>query len=58
MRIALLGGKQIYRQICPADFAWVFDPFAGSSTTGIAANLCGRRYCGIEQEEVLCIEQS
>lgn len=35
--------------------AWVFDPFAGSSTTGIAANLCGRRFCGIEQEEQFCI---
>lgn len=34
--------------------AWVLDPFAGSSTTGIAANLCGRRYCGIEQEEDFC----
>lgn len=34
--------------------AWVFDPFAGSSTTGIAANLCGRRFCGIEQEEDFC----
>ena len=22
---------------------WILDPFAGSSTTGIAANLCGRR---------------
>lgn len=29
---------------------WVFDPFAGSSTTGIAANLIGRKYVGIEQE--------
>lgn len=29
---------------------WVLDPFAGSSTTGIAANLIGRRYLGIEQE--------
>ena len=28
---------------------WVLDPFAGSSTTGIAANLCGRRYLGIEK---------
>jgi site-specific DNA-methyltransferase (adenine-specific) len=27
------------------------DPFAGSSTTGIAANLLNRRYLGIEQEE-------
>ncbi len=29
--------------------AWVLDPFAGSSTTGIAANLIGRRYLGIER---------
>ena len=31
--------------------AWILDPFAGSSTTGIAANLIGRRYLGIEQEQ-------
>lgn len=30
---------------------WVLDPFCGSSTTGIAANLLGRRYLGIEQEQ-------
>lgn len=29
---------------------WILDPFAGSSTTGIAANLYGRRYLGIERE--------
>lgn len=29
---------------------WILDPFAGSSTTGIAANLCGRRFLGIEQD--------
>lgn len=30
---------------------WILDPFAGSSTTGIAANLCNRRFLGIEKEE-------
>lgn len=34
---------------------WILDPFAGSSTTGIAANLCGRRYLGIEQDERFAI---
>lgn len=29
---------------------WILDPFAGSSTTGIAANLLERRYLGIERE--------
>ena len=29
---------------------WILDPFAGSSTTGIAANLYGRKFLGIEQE--------
>lgn len=31
--------------------AWVLDPFTGSSTTGIAANLANRRFLGIDQEE-------
>ena len=31
--------------------AWILDPFAGSSTTGIAANLLDRRFLGIEQDE-------
>lgn len=33
---------------------WILDPFSGSSTTGIAANLCGRRFAGPEQEEEFC----
>ena len=28
------------------------DPFTGSSTTGIAANLLGRRFLGIDKEEL------
>jgi site-specific DNA-methyltransferase (adenine-specific) len=31
--------------------AWILDPFTGSSTTGIAANLINRRFLGIDQEE-------
>lgn len=30
---------------------WILDPFSGSATTGIAANLSGRRFLGIEKEE-------
>lgn len=30
---------------------WILDPFAGSSTTGIAACLTGRRFLGIEKEK-------
>ena len=30
--------------------ALILDPFAGSSTTGIASNVLGRRFIGIEQE--------
>lgn len=33
---------------------WVLDPFSGSSTTGVAANLCGRRFAGIEQSKEFC----
>lgn len=38
----------ILASTCPMD--WILDPFAGSSTTGIAANLCGRKYLGIDKE--------
>lgn len=31
--------------------AWILDPFSGSGTTGIAANLLSRRFLGIEQEK-------
>lgn len=30
---------------------WILDPFSGSSTTGIAANILKRRYLGIDMEE-------
>lgn len=31
--------------------AWILDPFSGSSTTGIAANLLDRRFIGMELED-------
>lgn len=31
--------------------AWILDPFTGSSTTGIASTLLGRKFLGIDQEE-------
>ena len=36
---------------CTSRGQCVLDPFAGSATTGIAANLLGRRFLGIEREE-------
>ena len=30
--------------------AWILDPFTGSSTTGISANLLNRRFVGIDKE--------
>lgn len=39
--------------------AWILDPFAGSSTTGIAANLTERKFLGIDKEqEFLQISQN
>lgn len=34
---------------------WIFDPFSGSSTTGIAANLCHRKFAGIELDKDFCL---
>lgn len=31
--------------------AWILDPFTGSSTTGIAANLANRKFLGIDKDE-------
>ena len=31
--------------------AWILDPFTGSSTTGVAANILNRRFLGIDKEE-------
>ena len=31
--------------------AWILDPFNGSATTGIAANLLGRKFLGLEIED-------
>lgn len=39
--------------------SWILDPFTGSSTTGISANLSGRRFLGIDQvEEFLTISKN
>lgn len=35
---------------CTDEHDWILDPFAGSSTTGIAANLSNRRFLGIEKQ--------
>lgn len=39
--------------------AWILDPFTGSSTTGIAANLLGRRFLGVDiNDEFLQISKA
>ncbi len=35
--------------------AWILDPFTGSSTTGIAANLLNRKFLGIDKNEAFLI---
>lgn len=45
--------RLLYRIIlaCTHEGDTILDPFAGSCTTGIAANLLGRNFVGIEQEK-------
>lgn len=45
--------RLLYRIIlaCTREGETILDPFAGSCTTGIAANLLGRSFIGIEQDE-------
>lgn len=45
--------RLLYRMIlaCTHEGDTILDPFAGSCTTGIAANLTGRKFIGIEQEK-------
>ena len=46
--------RLLYRiiQTCTKEGFTVLDPFAGSCTTGIAANLMGRRFIGIDMNKV------
>ena len=45
--------RLLYRIIlaCTHEGDTILDPFAGSCTTGIAANLLGRKFIGIDQSE-------
>ena len=47
-----LIAKMILASSNPGDV--VFDPFLGSGTTSVVAKKLGRRYVGIEQEELYC----
>jgi site-specific DNA-methyltransferase (adenine-specific) len=41
---------RIIQASTPSD-AWIMDPFSGSATTGIAANLLNRNFLGLELED-------
>ena len=45
--------RLLYRilKVCTEEGFTILDPFAGSCTTGIAANLLGRKYLGLEMED-------
>ena len=46
-------------QACTKPGAWILDPFNGSATTGIAANLLGRKYLGLEiKDEFLSMSKA
>ena len=44
-------GKILWQAPDPKPGEWILDPFCGSSTTGIAANLLRRRFLGIDKEQ-------
>ncbi|MBR3646899.1 MAG: site-specific DNA-methyltransferase [Paludibacteraceae bacterium] len=48
--------RLLYRIIlaCTNEGDTILDPFAGSCTTGIAANLLNRKFIGIEQDKQFC----
>ena len=48
-----LYAKLILASSRPGDI--VFDPFLGSGTASVVAKKLGRRFCGIEQNEVYCL---
>ena len=45
--------RLLYRilKVCTEEGFTILDPFAGSCTTGIAANLLGRKFIGIDQSQ-------
>ena len=46
-----LGFLKRRDRIKKAGFSGILDPFAGSSTTGIAANLLNRKFVGIDNDK-------